>query len=199
MHEKKIYFATCNTGKVKYVQEVLKKYDIDVSHYKLDLIEPRSNDLEEIAVAKVKQAFNLINKPCIAIDSGFYIKELNNFPGSYVNFALETIGIEGILRLIADEKRDCCFNNCLVYFDDILENPIIFNSKVNGQLAVSKKGKMQDYSWSELFLLFIPEGEVLTLGEMDRNYFNSWRQENRTDSSAELFGKWYTEYLNHYL
>lgn len=195
MHNKIISFATGNSGKVKYVQKVLSNYDIKVDHIDLELIEPRSNDLEEIAAAKVKQAFSKIKKPCIAIDSGFYISEFNGFPGTYVNFTLNTIGIDGILRLVGKSERNCCFKNCLAYYDDKLDEPVFFNSKVNGQLSMTKRGRMQDYSWSELFLLFIPENETMTLGEMDRDYFDQWRKENRKNSSAELFPRWYSKHM----
>ena len=64
------------------------------------MIEPRSEDLEEIAKAKVIQAYEKVGHPCIAMDSGFYIEALGGFPKTFVNFALSTIGINGILKLM---------------------------------------------------------------------------------------------------
>ena len=46
------------------------------------------------------EAYRLVNKPCIALDCGFWIDELNGFPRAFVNFALNTIGIDGMLKLM---------------------------------------------------------------------------------------------------
>jgi len=64
------------------------------------LPEPRSDDLREIAKEKVLFAYKKIRKPCIVLDFGFYIHSLNGFPKAFVNFVLETIGIEDILKLV---------------------------------------------------------------------------------------------------
>jgi len=41
-----------------------------------------------------------VKKPCIALDTDFRIDELNGFPRAFVNFSLETIGVEGMLKLM---------------------------------------------------------------------------------------------------
>lgn len=102
---KQIYFATKNRGKVNSVSSALSKYGIEVVQVALDIPEPRSDDLREIAKEKVLFAYEQIQKPCIALDAGFYVHSLNGFPKAFVNFALETIGIEGILRLVEGKPR----------------------------------------------------------------------------------------------
>ena len=85
-------------------------------NYELD--EPRSDDIKEIATAKVKQAYEIVKRPCIALDTDFRIDELNGFPRAFVNFSLETIGVQGILKLMENKKnRKCAFNECLAYHD----------------------------------------------------------------------------------
>jgi len=95
-----VYFATTNKGKVNSVSNTLSQSGIEVVHYPLELPEPRSDDLREIAKEKVLFAYKKIGKPCIVLDSGFYVHSLNGFPKKFVNFVLETIGIEGILKLV---------------------------------------------------------------------------------------------------
>ena len=97
---KQIYLATKNKGKVNSVSSILSGYNIEVVQAELKLPEPRTDDLREIAREKVSFAYQQIKKPCIAIDTGFYIHSLNGFPKTFVNLALETIGVEGILRLV---------------------------------------------------------------------------------------------------
>ena len=113
---KEIIFVTHNKGKVKSAEKYFKNIKLSTIDFELD--EPRSDDIKEIATAKVKQAYEIVKRPCIALDTDFRIDELNGFPRAFVNFVLETIGIKGILKLMENkENRTCSFNECLAYHD----------------------------------------------------------------------------------
>src|SRR3989338_4979542 len=178
-----IYFATTNPGKVQSLQRDLGKYDISVIQQPIDLIEPRSNDVQEIAQSKIQQAYAQIKKPTIVIDAGFYIDELNGFPRAFVNFSLETIGLEGILRLVEGKSGGCEFRECLAYMDQTLEEPKYFVAHVRGQLANAPRGSMQKHLWSILGLIFIPEGSEKTLAEMSHDEYLEWREISREKNS----------------
>ena len=114
--DNEIIFVTHNKGKAKSAEKYLKNLQKSTFEYELD--EPRSDDIKVIATAKVKQAYEIVKKPCMAMDTDFRIDELNGFPRAFVNFSLETLGIEGILKLMEDrENRKCAFNECLAYYD----------------------------------------------------------------------------------
>ena len=109
-----IVFVTHNKGKAKSAEKYFNNNNIKFSTYDFELEEPRSDNIKEIATAKVKQAYNLVKKPCIALDTGFFIEALNGFPKAFVNFSLETIGIDGILKLMeGKENRKCRFMVCI--------------------------------------------------------------------------------------
>ena len=111
-----IIFVTHNKGKIETAKKHLKNVNFKVFEY--DLEEPRSDDIKYISEVKVKEAYKLVKKPCISMDSGFFIEALNGFPRAFVNHALETIGIEGILKLMEDKQdRNCYFGECLSYYD----------------------------------------------------------------------------------
>jgi len=190
---RQIYFATTNRGKVNSVNNALSKYGIEVVHYPLELPEPRSDNLKEIAKEKVLFAYEKIGKPCIALDSGFYVHSLNGFPRAFVNFALETIGIEGILRLVDGKPRDCEFRNCLAYLDETLSEPSYFESNVDGLLSDFPRGEMRDYYWSKLFLVFIPKDANKTLAEMTFEEYQEWRNQRYKDSFATKFAEWISQ------
>ncbi|MBI5803716.1 hypothetical protein HY450_00565 [Candidatus Pacearchaeota archaeon] len=188
-----IYFATTNKGKVNSVSSALSKYGIEIVHYPLELPEPRSDDLREIAREKVLFAYEKIGKPCIALDSGFYVHSLNGFPKAFVNFVLGTIGIEGILKLVDGRSRDCEFRNCLSYFDDSRPEPDYFESNVEGLLSDFPRGEMRDYYWSKLFLVFIPKNGNKTLAELTFEEYQNWRKERYKDSFATKFAEWFSK------
>ena len=185
-----IYFATTNKGKVNSVSNALSKYGIEVVHYPLELPEPRSDNLREIAKEKVLFAYEKIGKPCVVLDSGFYVHSLNGFPKAFVNFALETIGIEGILKLVDGKPRDCEFRNCLAYLDETLSEPAYFESNVDGLLSDFPRGEMRDYCWSKLFLVFVPRSANKTLAEMTFDEYQEWRNQRYKDSFATKCAEW---------
>lgn len=185
-----IYFATGNKGKVKTLKDSLSKYNIEVVHNPVEFDEPRSEDLREITKQKVLDAYEKIQNPTIAQDSGFYINSLNGFPKTFINHVLDTIGIDGILRLVEEKDRKCKFKNCLAYFDNEIDEPKYFESEVRGRISKRKRGTNPDYSWSKLFLIFIPEGREKTLAEMSREEYQDWRRERRKYSFTTKFAEW---------
>ena len=95
---KDIIFVTHNKGKIAAAKRELEDVNLKVFEYELE--EPRSDDIKYISKYKVMEAYKLVNKPCISLDCGFWIDELNGFPKAFVNFALDSIGINGILKLM---------------------------------------------------------------------------------------------------
>lgn len=178
-----IYFATTNSGKVQSLQRDLGKYGFTIIQQPIDLVEPRSSDVQEIAQSKIQQAYLQIQKPTMVIDAGFYIDDLNGFPRAFVNFALETIGLDGILKLVEGKSKGCEFRECLAYRDKTLEEPKYFITQVRGQLAESQRGVMQKHLWSKLGLIFIPEGSNKTLAEMLPDEYSAWRKISREKNS----------------
>ena len=99
---KSLYFASNNYDKYVEIQPVLQKYSIDVRFSRMKLTEIQSTFLIEIAIEKSKSAFEKISMPIIVEDDGLYIDELNGFPGQYSSYIFETIGNDGILKLLID-------------------------------------------------------------------------------------------------
>lgn len=187
---KEIVFVTHNKGKAKAAEKYFENLKISTFEFELD--EPRSEDLKEIATAKVKQAYEVVKKPCIALDSGFFIDELNGFPKAFVNFTLDTIGIDGILKLMdKSENRKCNFGECLAYFDG--EEIHYFYGNSPGYLANEKLGMARENKWSDLWYIFKPKGFDKTLAEMNDEERKNRRAVDGSVSSLEQFAKWYKE------
>ncbi|MBO6243026.1 MAG: hypothetical protein J6O41_00420 [Clostridia bacterium] len=135
-----IVFVTHNTGKIKSAEKYFKNLKFITFNYELD--EPRSDDIQEIAKSKVMQAYKIVNRPCIALDTDFRIDELNGFPRAFVNFSLDTIGIDGILKLMENkDNRNCAFNECLAYHDG--KKYIIFMENIQEVYHIKFKGQIE--------------------------------------------------------
>ena len=183
-----IIFVTHNKGKMATAKKYLK--DVKFKTYDYELDEPRSDDIKEISRVKVEEAYNIVKKPCIAMDSGFFINKLNGFPKCFVNFSLETIGIEGILKLMDGiEDRSCEFTESLSYYDG--EKLVQFEGRHKGTLSKEILGNYTEKKWSDLWYIFIPEGYDKTLAQMSEEERENRNTEHKNDSSFASFAKWY--------
>jgi len=186
--EKEIVFVTHNIGKIKSAEKHFKNLKFTTFNYELD--EPRSDDIKEIATAKVEQAFELVKRPCIALDTDFRIDALNGFPRAFVNFSLDTIGIKGILKLMENEEnRTCAFNECLAYHDG--KKIHYFYGRHPGNLSKNIKGLDRDEKWSDLWYIFKPKGFDITLAEMNSKQREDRRKIDGSVQAMQEFANWY--------
>lgn len=183
-----ITFVTTNQGKVIEAQKQCDSAGIKLVTYNYELIEPRSENLEEIAKTKVMQAYDKVGHPCIAMDSGFYIEALNGFPKTFVNFALTTIGINGILKLMEGiSNRRAYFKQCLAYYDG---NEIkYFYSQHEGSIATEISGDDKIQKWSDLWYIFISNGYDRTLASLSDEEHK--KRESKNEGTLAQFAKWY--------
>ena len=186
----KIYFATTNKGKIDSLNKDFEGTSIKIVPVEIEIPEPRSDETKIIAEKKVKYAFAHIKKPCCSLDGGFYIPSLNGFPKAYVNFALATIGIEGILKLIEGKDRSCYFVDTLAYLDKTSKEPVFFESIAKGVLAKEPLGKLQPHNWGELHKIFIPQGHTKTFAQMSAEEYYGWRKEISEEREGKKFAKW---------
>ncbi len=191
---KQIHYATTNKGKIVSMRRVMIPYDIEVLQVALELPEPRSDNVQLIARRKVLDAFDQIGKPCIALDAGFYIHSLNGFPKAFVNFALETVGLEGILTLVKGKSRSCEFRQTLAFYDDTIEEPTYFHGVFPGILAEDIRGASHERQWSALHHIFIPQGAKKTHAEMTEEEYCAFKSAQQNQPSyAEQFAVWYAK------
>ena len=101
-----VIFVTHNKGKIASAKKQLEEVNFKIYEYELE--EPRSDDIQYISKYKVMEAYKIVQKPCLSLDCGFWIDALQGFPKAFVNFSLETIGIEGILKLMEGKENRAC-------------------------------------------------------------------------------------------
>jgi len=119
-----LWFMTGNEGKVVEAKAFFSKYNITVKRFDFDAVEPQSDDIEIVALAKIDQAIpHLPNEDDMLLveDAGLFVDALNGFPGVYSSYVLETIGNEGILKLLDNLSQDsnlrsACFQAVAVLY-----------------------------------------------------------------------------------
>ncbi len=85
----------------------------------LDIPELRSEDIEKISRQKARYAYDLLHKPLIVDDTSFSIDALNGFPGPYAAYVLQSLGNQGILKIMKDvENRHAHFTTVISFADE---------------------------------------------------------------------------------
>ena len=115
----KIIFATSNMGRFLWLQHELELaglHDVELEQRKLSLTEIQSMNLAEISLHKAQQAYELVQRPVLVMDGGFYIDGLNGFPAAYTHDMLETVGLENMAKIagVLDDKR-CSFRSVATF------------------------------------------------------------------------------------
>jgi XTP/dITP diphosphohydrolase len=192
-----IIYVTGNKGKQASAQKYFQNQDVKITCYDYDIPEPDVNNIEYIARYKVMEAYKMVQRPCIALDAGFYIDNYPNdpgFPGAFPKRELiSKIGIAGLLEnMKAISDRSCRFKECLAYYDGIEIK--YFYGISEGIISYSIKGQNRKEKWSDLWYVFIPNNCNLTLAQMTNEERNN-RPDNHT-SALEEFSNWYIQKNN---
>lgn len=156
----KITYVTGNWAKIASAKQALEPIGYEIDNVKIETPEIQADDVTEVAKYSAKWAANKLGVPVLKNDSGLFVKSLKGFPGVYTHYADDTIGVDGLLKLMEGiEDREAYFKESIAYCTPGSE-PIVFEGITKGTIAKEKSGK---YGWSWDFV-FIPEGEDKTLG-----------------------------------
>ena len=186
---KSISYVTTNSSKVRSLERELVPLGIKIVQVPLDLSEPRSSDVDEIAKAKIEEAYGKVGGPVVVLDAGFYIDALNGFPRAFVNFALETIDLRGMIKLLKGEtNRKCEFRECLAFMSNELSEPVFIRARIPGTIAEEERGSLGSFHWSRLSLIFIPDGYEKNLAEFSEAEYVPWH--NKKESTSRGFAEW---------
>jgi len=172
----RIYFVTSNPVKLLIAIEVLNKYNIQATQFKLNLKELQTLDVKEVALDKAKQAMEIIKQPFIVSDDGFYINALGGFPGALLKHIKAKISDEKLIKLLKGEKdRTAEFVNVIVFGDPKLKSFKIFTTVTKGHITKAPKGNRK-IGWS-IEKIFIPEDQNKTTAQLtEKEWIIYWKK-----------------------
>jgi len=170
-----IFFVTNNIHKFNEARRVLASYNIAVAMLRMKPSEIQDDNIENIAKACALEASSKTRLPVIVEDAGLFVDALQGFPGPYSRYVYQTIGKEGILKLLEDcENRKARFKSVVAFcspefgvkcfqgvvegkiswgirgesgfgFDPIFE-PDEFSGRTFGELSIDEKNKISHRS-----------------------------------------------------
>ena len=186
-----VNFVTSNSGKVASLQRYFDGLGITatIKQHSLDIIEPQADSGTEVARAKARAAYQLLNEPVLVDDSSFHISALGGFPGPYIKYMLSTIGIEGIISFMQGKTdRSAYFLSSLVFVDQKGEEHVFEDESYTGTIAEAIVDVDAPNAWSDLFKIFKPTGSSKVLGELTLEELNTT---NKDTDSYNQFSVWF--------
>lgn len=148
---KKILFITGNKEKLSIATNALKGLDIEVDSQKIDCPEIQSDNNEDIAKYSAKYASESLKSDVVKSDVGFYIEELQGFPGPYAQYVERKLDAQDIINLMnGKENRKAYYKDVLAYCK-FGEEPITFTTYTYGTISSCIDGNY-GYNFDRIFI-----------------------------------------------
>lgn len=207
-----LFFVTSNEGKLKHLQDalapLLSSGMVSLRTVgDLDIPEPQSDCVESIARAKAVAAQRAMGgQPVLVQDAGLVIEALRGFPGPYTKYILQTIGVQGLLKLLEGRRghaqRRAGFDTCVVFCDEVGEVHVFRElDQYFGTLletASEATGNNQGVGWKcpELWRLFVPLDfdRAIPLSDFSDEELRRYRQSSGRPFSQ--FAQWLAKRLD---
>ena len=179
---------TQNPGKFREAHSILSRYEINVRQLNRAKVEIQDKKLENVASFALRTALR-DEKRLIAIeDSGLFIRSLDGFPGPFSSYALNTIGLDGVLDLLRNRRERGAYFQCSLAAGSVSVRPRVFTGIVNGRISKRALGG-NGFGFDPIF---IPDGSVETFGQLDDSFKN--KHSHRAKAFAR-FARWHMSQL----
>ncbi|KAF6840797.1 Ham1 family protein [Colletotrichum musicola] len=132
-----VNFITGNANKLREVKAILEPA-ITVRSQAVDLEEVQGT-VEEVTLAKCRKAAETIQGPVLVEDTCLCFKALNDLPGPYIKWFMQSIGHQGLNNLLAaydDKSADavCTF----AYSPGPGHEPVLFQGRTRSTMDKRK-------------------------------------------------------------
>jgi XTP/dITP diphosphohydrolase len=180
------YFVTSNIHKFQEACYILSECKIAAAKLKVEAVEIQDDSLENIAKYSALDAVKNCGLPVFVEDAGLFVEALQGFPGPYSRYVYDTVGVEGILKLMKNIENRGAYFMSVIAFGSPKEQPVCFVGKVEGKISLQKRGTA-GFGYDPVFIPL--EGDGRTFAEM------TTAQKNRVSHRAEAlrkFAEWYS-------
>jgi XTP/dITP diphosphohydrolase len=180
------YFVTSNIHKFMEARQILAEYGLAAAKLKVEAVEIQDDSLENIAKHSVRDAVKNCGLPVFVEDAGLFVEALNGFPGPYSRYVYDTVGVDGILKLMKNTENRASYFMSAVAFGSPEEQPVCFVGKVEGKLSLRKRGTA-GFGYDPIFVPL--EGDGRTFAEMTTAEKNGYSHRAR---ALRKFAEWYS-------
>jgi len=165
LHMHPDFFATTNANKLREVNEILGH---DLEQISVELLEPQGINVETVVREKAQDAFHKTGKFVLVEDTSLEFAAWGGLPGALIKWFMDTVGNEGILRMLASESnRKAVAKTALGFFDGAESH--VFVGSVPGTIpeVIRSTG---GFGWDPIF---VPDGSSKSFAEMTSDEKNA--------------------------
>src|SRR5215203_5855302 len=137
----KAIFVTTNEHKRREVQEILS---VELESADLDLPEIQAIEPADVAAEKARAAREALDDtdlPVIVEDSGLMVDAWGGFPGALTKWVMQSVGNEGLLRMLAPDEDRSATAVCVVALAGTEGEVRTFRGEVRGTVAGNPRGE----------------------------------------------------------
>jgi XTP/dITP diphosphohydrolase len=156
-----ISFVTRNSQKFIEAKQIFDKFNVPLKHIEDSIPEIQDKNIENIALEALKVAFIRYKTAVIVEDTGLFIHALNGFPGPYSSFAYQTLGNNGILKLMEGVDDRTAEFQTVVAFVRTKGKELTFSSVMKGNITYKIRGSHWGFD-----PIFQPFNSIQTYAEM---------------------------------
>lgn len=183
---KVVYFVTSNIYKFLEASRILSEYNIATAMLKVEAVEIQDDSLENIAKFSALDAVKNCGLPVFVEDAGLFVEALHGFPGPYSRYVYDTVGVDGILKLMKNIENRAAYFMSVVAFGSPEEQPVCFVGKVEGKISLRKRGAA-GFGYDPIFVPL--EGDGGTFAEMTTAQKNMY---SHRAGALRKFAEWYS-------
>ena len=152
-------FLTGNPGKLEEATALLAPLGWKVQSFVVEgnvpeIVEPQTDNLTTVALAKVAQGVEILaaesrlSESLLVEDSGLFIDALPDFPGVYSAQILKSIGLEGILKLVGENRSAQFTTIAALWTGEVVE---VFVGQCAGQISEEIQGQ-HGFGYDPIFI-----------------------------------------------
>jgi XTP/dITP diphosphohydrolase len=147
-------FVTSNPHKFEEAVFCAQPFNFSLNHLKQKYSEVQADSLEEVAMFSALNLLGTIDPPFFLEDAGLFIPKLNDFPGPYSSYILQTLGYEGVLTLLSSfpnqSDRQAYFLSVVAFVSD--EGVRLFKGRVDGFISFDARSKGHGFGFDPIFV-----------------------------------------------
>src|SRR2546427_5639156 len=156
-----LWFVPQNHHKYQEARRTLDPFGIKILMLATPKTKIQSPSLGEIARFAAKEAAKKHSRAVVVEDSGLFVRVLNGFPGPFSSYVHDTIGVEGLLRLMSRQTRREAYFQASLALASPKESSQEFSGKVHVTISHEPAGT-QGFGFDPIF---IPRGARKTFAQ----------------------------------
>lgn len=166
--------VTSNRHKLEEYGQGLRPLGVEVELVQAECDEIQTDRLQDVVRSCMEQLKAQGLRDFMLDDSGLFVPSLNGFPGVYSAYVMDTIGCQGMLRLIDGLDRQARFECCIGVCSDEL-GEFLVTGVSPGRIVREERGT-GGFGYDPIF---VPDGDERTFAQMDMPSKNRFSHRGR--------------------